>query len=349
MASFRKRDGKWQARVKRHGFEPLARTFINKTDAEKWARSIEVQIERGTYTDPRRADRPGTTSLHDLIARYLRDVTPTKRNARSERYTLQRWQTAGFAPLPISDLTPALLAQWRDEQLDQKAAPGTVRNALASLSAVIRHAALEWGFEDLQNPVMKIKRPAPSKGRTRRLLPGELEAIRQATESPWLVPIVDLAVETAMRQGELASLKWEHVDLDGRTAYLPSTKNGDARTVPLSFGAIAVLREFRGGVIRQISGSVFPIASHAISVAFRRAVARARAAYEGECAAQGDEPNPKHLVNLRFHDLRHEAASRLFERGLDSMEVASVTGHRTLQMLKRYTHLKAKELARKLA
>jgi len=164
---------------------------------------------------------------------------------RSERYTLQRWQKAGFAPLPISDLTPALLAQWRDEQLDQKAAPGTVRNALASLSAVIRHAALEWGFEDLQNPVMKIKRPAPSKGRTRRLLPGELEAIRQATESPWLVPIVDLAVETAMRQGELASLKWEHVDLDGRTAYLPSTKSGDARTVPLSFGAIAVLQKLR--------------------------------------------------------------------------------------------------------
>jgi len=349
MASFRKREGKWQARVKRDGFQPIAKTFINKTDAEKWARGIEVEIERGTYEDPRSANRPGTSCLNDLINRYLREVTPTKRNARGERYKLLGWQRQAFAADSVTNLTPSTLAQWRDDQLNRGVAPGTIRNSLAALSAVIRHAALEWGFEDLQNPVMKIKRPAPSKGRTRRLLPGELEAIRQATESPWLVPIVDLAVETAMRQGELASLKWEHVDLDGRTAYLPSTKNGDARTVPLSFGAIAVLREFRGGVIRQISGSVFPIASHAISVAFRRAVARARAAYEGECAAQGDEPNPKHLVNLRFHDLRHEAASRLFERGLDSMEVASVTGHRTLQMLKRYTHLKAKELARKLA
>lgn len=348
MASIRKRDGKWQARVKRDGFEPLAKTFINKMDAEKWARGVEVEMERGTFKDPRSANRADTGCLHDLIERYLREVTPTKRNARSERYTLLRWQTERVATVAPLDLKPALLAQWRDDQLDLGVAPGTVRNSLAALSAVIRHATLEWGFENLQNPVMRIKRPAPAKGRTRRLQPGELEAIKEATESPWLCPILDLAIETAMRQGEIVSLKWEHIDLEACTAHLPDTKNGDARTVPLSTTAVALLRGLQSGVVRQIRGAVFPITSHAVSVAFRRAVARARAGYVRQCMDRGVEPSPQHLVELRFHDLRHEAASRLFERGLDSMEVASITGHRTLQMLKRYTHMKARDLAKKI-
>lgn len=348
MASFRKREGKWQARVKRDGFQPIAKTFINKTDAEKWARGIEVEIERGTYEDPRSANRPGTSCLNDLINRYLREVTPTKRNARGERYKLLGWQRQAFAADSVTNLTPSTLAQWRDDQLNRGVAPGTIRNSLAALSAVIRHATLEWGFENLQNPVMRIKRPAPAKGRNRRLKHGEIEAIKAATESPWLCPILDLAIETAMRQGEIVSLKWERVDLEARTAHLPDTKNGDARTVPLSTSAVALIRGLQSGVVRQISGAIFPITSHAVSVAFRRAVARARAGYVQQCMDRGIEPSPQHLAELRFHDLRHEAASRLFERGLDSMEVASITGHRTLQMLKRYTHLKARDLAKKI-
>jgi integrase len=112
-----------------------------------------------------------------------------------------------------------------------------------------------------------------------------------------------------------------------QTAFLPETKNGESRGVPLSLAAIQVLK----ALPRSVSGAVFPgVTSEAIKRAFIRACRRAE------------------IENFRFHDLRHEATSRLFEKNLDMMEVASITGHKTLQMLKRYTHLRAEDLARKL-
>ncbi len=135
-----------------------------------------------------------------------------------------------------------------------------------------------------------------------------------------------MAVSTAMRQGELLFLAWDRIDLKRRTAYLPDTKNGEARTVPLSSRATTLLEKLP----RSIDGRVFPLTATGVAQAWKRAVKRAG------------------LQDLRFHDLRHEAASRLFERGLDSMEVATVTGHKGLRMLKRYMHLRAQDLARKL-
>jgi integrase len=151
--------------------------------------------------------------------------------------------------------------------------------------------------------------------------------------NPWLPPIVQLALETAMRQGELIRLHWEHIDLNRRTAHLPDTKNGEARTVPLSTNAIRVLR----ALPRSPHGQVFPgITTEAIKRAYIRAVRRTG------------------IEDLRFHDLRHEATTRLFENGLNIMEVATITGQkdlrmlRMLRMLRRYTHLKAEDLAMKL-
>ena len=130
-----------------------------------------------------------------------------------------------------------------------------------------------------------------------------------------------------MRQGELIRLRWEHIDLNRRTAHLPDTKNGESRTVPLSTTAIRVLHALH----RSLHGKVFPgVTTEAIKHAYIRAVRRAG------------------IENLRFHDLRHEATTRLFEKGLNIMEVASITGHKDLRMLRRYTHLKAEDLARKL-
>jgi integrase len=141
------------------------------------------------------------------------------------------------------------------------------------------------------------------------------------------LPIVQLALETAMRQGELIRLHWEHIDLNRRTAHLPDTKNGEARTVPLSTTAVRVLRTLPRG----LHGPVFlGLTTEAVKRAYIRAVRRAG------------------IENLRFHDLRHEATTRLFEKGLNIMEVASITGHKDLRMLRRYTHLKAEDLARKL-
>ena len=142
----------------------------------------------------------------------------------------------------------------------------------------------------------------------------------------WLAPLVEFALETAMRQSELLKLQWRDIDLRSRTAYLGDTKNSESRTVPLSSRAVTLLAQLP----RSIDRRVFPLTKRAVHQAFHRACIRAK------------------LIDLRFHDLRHEAVSRLFELGLNPMEVATISGHKTLQMLKRYTHLNAEELARKL-
>jgi len=147
-----------------------------------------------------------------------------------------------------------------------------------------------------------------------------------------------------MRQGELLSLMWGNVDLETATAHLPMTKNGEARTVPLSARAVAILRELP----RSIDGSVFPTTQNALKIAWQRALIRARKDYEKDCKTTGKELDPSFLRDLRFHDLRHEATSRIAEKLSNILELASVTGHKDLQMLKRYYHPRAKDLAKKL-
>jgi integrase len=138
---------------------------------------------------------------------------------------------------------------------------------------------------------------------------------------------VALAIETGMRRGELLALQWSNVDLERRIAFLPITKNGESRGVPLSTRAVATLR----GLPASSNGRVFgELTTDALKQSFKRAARRAG------------------ISGLRFHDLRHEATSRFFEKGLNVMEVASVTGHKTLQMLKRYTHLSVTDLATRL-
>jgi integrase len=192
-----------------------------------------------------------------------------------------------------------------------------------------------------------------------------------------LPQIITLAIETSMRLGELIGLEWSRVDLKRRTAHLVDTKNGESRTVALSSAAIEAFKTLP----RRIDGRVFPWKTvSGFEAIWQRCVRRARRDHvhrlllamlqAASLDAQAElralvykkrEPNPRTvnlltkleredtmLVNLRFHDLRHEAASRLFEKGLGIMEVASMTGHKSLAMLKRYTHIEAEKLARKL-
>ncbi len=143
-----------------------------------------------------------------------------------------------------------------------------------------------------------------------------------------------------MRRGELASMRWEHLDRKSRVLLLPETKAGEPRRVPLSSKALAVLNN----QIHRIDGYVWGIRPDSITQAFERAMKSARVNYEAECNATGTEPDARMCQRLRFHDLHHEATSRLFEKGLNPMEVAAITGHKTLQMLKRHTHLRAEDL-----
>ena len=179
------------------------------------------------------------------------------------------------------------------------------------------------------------QRPGPSSPS------GELDRIVSASESPVLSDIIRFALETGMRRSELAGMTRTLVDLKKRTVTLPETKNGEKRIVPLSMEALRILSTLS----RRIDGKVWGMEPDSITQAFIRALTRARATYEKECEEKGEKPNSSFLADLTFHDLRHEATSRFFEKGLNPMQVAAITGHKTLQMLKRYTHLKAEDLA----
>jgi integrase len=325
MASIRKHKGKWQARIKR-GAIVTEKSFINKRDAERWARQIEAEIERGEYVPPK-SSRPEKVeaTLHDLLDRYDLEVAPTHRSGTSHFNIRVLKRT--MADTTISKFDAQAVAHWRDERL-KSVKPPTVARQLNTLSAILNHARKEWCCA-IANPIPDIKRPAQSQARTRRLEEGEEDRIIEALE-PHYARVVRFALATAMRRGEVFSLTWRRIDMTARVALLPMTKNGTARRVPLSSVALKVLEENRQAPVQSISGVVFDIHPVAMDKAWRRA-----------CRTAG-------IADLHFHDLRHEATSRLFERGLNVMEVASISGHKTLSMLARYTHLKAEDLAKKL-
>ena len=166
----------------------------------------------------------------------------------------------------------------------------------------------------------------------------------RAARNPWLSPLVALALETGMRRSELLGLRWEHTDLRKKTVRLLDSKNGEDRGVPLSSRALTVLRTLP----RSTDGRVVTTTAEAVKQAWERAVDRARATYATDCAQNRAKTDKRLFDDLHFHDLRHEATSRFFERRLNPMQVAAITGHKTLQMLKRYTHLQAEDLARLL-
>jgi len=175
-----------------------------------------------------------------------------------------------------------------------------------------------------------IRRPAPPRGRDRRLEAGEEQRLLDAADngrSEYMLPLIILAIETAMRQGEMLSLTWSDIDLDKRIAHLDMTKNGESRDVPLSTRALEALQTLKG---MQIDARVIPSTRSAVQQAW------------------GHLRRRTGIPDLRFHDLRHEGVSRLLERGLNVIETATISGHKELRMLQRYSHLRAVDLVDRL-
>jgi integrase len=333
MPTVRKRgDLQWQAIVKRQGIGFASKTFTTKKDAEKWAKITEAEMLRGAYISRRDAEK---ITLSECIERYKKDVLPGLKGVGHE-YILARLEEA-FGKLALAHITSAKVAAHRDARLRAGRSPSTVKKELAKLSVIFKLAAQEWGVGGLENPVLSVARPKEKNSRTRRLEPGELERLLKVAPTP-VGLLIRLALETAARLGELLALEWRDIDTARRVAVLRGvggrgTKNGDeSRAVPLSSAALAVLQELRALPL-GIDGRVFYW--WAGSDSFNKPWARLCKKAE--------------IEDLRFHDLRHEATSRLFEKGVfEGVEVAAITGHKTLQMLKRYTHLRAADLARKL-
>jgi integrase len=169
-----------------------------------------------------------------------------------------------------------------------------------------------------ENPIRKLKLKAPDRRRERRLNEGDLTRLLEAgkaTKNPFILPIIEFAIETGMRRGEILAMRWDHIQEAHRALLVPLSKNGQPRVLPLSLAALRLLER-----VRRTSERVFPISSNAFRLAWERLRRRAG------------------LRDLNFHDLRHEAISRFFEKGLSVPEAALVSGHNDMRMLFRYTH-----------
>ena len=326
MATIEKRGQFWRVKVRRAGLPAQTKTFNNRTHAQQWARSVESDLDKGIVVDRRTAQR---LSLAEVLERYRREVTPTKRGSADENLRLKAMAQRPFARIKMSALTSSQLAAYRDERL-KVVSGATVNREFSVLSHAIDTARREWDVYLPTNPCTLVRRPPQGRPRDRRLQGDEekrLLAACRGARNKWLSHFVALAIETGMRRGELLGLLWDNVDLERRTAFLPVTKNGDSRGVPLSSRAVEVLRALPSSTNGRVFGE---LTREALKQSFNRAARRAG------------------ITGLRVHDLRHEATSRFFEKGLNVMEVASVTGHKTLQMLKRYTHLSVTDLATRL-
>ena len=330
MATFVQRPGPggkrvWQALVRRRGYPQQTRTFDTKAKAEDWASVLESEMARGVFVS--RAEAENTT-LREALDRYQREIVPGKKNADREGRRVKGLQARTLARRSMASIQGKDIAAFMQQRQAEGAGPNTVRLDLALLSHLFNVARAEWGMASLANPVEMVRKPKLPGGRTRRLVDDELPRLLAAAHvyGGEIGPLITWAIETAMRRGEIAAMRWDHLDRKARVLLIPETKNGTPRRVPPSTAALGVL----DGLPRRIDGRVWGMRPDSISQAFERV-----------CKAAGIE-------GLTFHDLRHEATSRLFEKGLNPMEVAAITGHKTLQMLKRYTHLRAEDLVGRL-
>ena len=322
MGSIRKRNGKYQAQVRREGVKPVSKTFLTKKDAEIWVRGIEARIDVGEVN----VAMPKLLTLRDLLVRYADEITPQKKGKPQELRRISRLLKDRISDTKLSKLSSARIAEFRDRRMKDG-----VRAAQIDL-ILIRHAIkiarIEWGIELSTNPVEGVKIPNGVVRRTRRLVSGEYEALSRAAArctNPYIWPCVEIAIETGMRRSEILSLQWDNVDLDTRIAILPNTKNGSRREVPLTTKAVEIL----AGLERQHE-SVFPISDYSIRNGWDRLVKRAN------------------IADLRFHDMRHEAVSRFFEMGLSVPEVAAISGHRDYRTLASYNHVDTFRMVQKL-
>ena len=326
MATITKRGRRWLVQVRRKGIPAVSRTFDTMADAKAWAALEEAQIEKGLPPSPRRL--LAQTTYGEVIRRYRDQITPHKKSADTDAQRLRQLENSCLAAMSLIDLTAIRLASYRDERL-RSVKPATVRRELALISHSLEVAKKEWGFALPVNPVREIRLPTVRNARDRRLMTGEWQALLRAASgcrNLRIVPFIRLAVETGMRRSELVNLQWGDVNLSAATIFIRDSKSGYPRVIPVTDTAASILAS-----LGHREGSVFSLTTNAFKLSWNRIIKKAG------------------LVDLHFHDLRHEAISRFAEMGLSTVELAAISGHRDLRMLTRYTHIQPSALAKKLA
>lgn len=317
-------------------------TFSTRESAEQWIDGlVKAKHEgQGKAADEVQLRR---TTLGEALRRYVDEVTPDKKSVDEETRNIEAFleREQALCAKKLYDVGTAdlkALIKRRMKPVDPDVRPitgSTMNRQLAFISHLFTIARVEWDYEGLINPVVKGLRRKENASRERRLEDGEEEKLLHAARvyvqecSPEIpiVEVIKFALGTAMRLSEIGRCHWKNVNLAEATILIPDTKNGSPRTVPLWPSIVRLL----SSMPRRADGLVFG-PKDSIRQMWNRVLARTD------------------IDDLRYHDLRHEATSRLFESSdLSDMEIAAITGHKSLVMLKRYAHLRANKLAKKLA
>jgi integrase len=331
------RDNTWRARVRKNGYAQQSKTFETKGAAEKWARALEAEMDKGGQVQ-NNSEAKGLT-VRSLFERYLNEQTPLKETSKGERNTIKRLlRTAEFMPRQLNQLKPDDIRAWRDQRLVEVQASSVARE-FTTISSVITFAIKEWGAPLQVNPARMVSRPKGADvERDKRWTDADINKVLKAVG--WKEDVVPkeprdyvgwavlVAVETAMRAGEISLLTVADFNPKEKYVFLKTTKNGDSRYVPLSKKAIKYFEHLTKG--KKPEENIFPPVG-TLGVYFREA--RNAAGLAGE---------------LVFHDLRHEAATRLSNKLTNVLELSAVTGHRSLKSLKRYYNPTPAEIAGKL-
>ena len=333
MANIEKRETsngiRYRVKVRLKGYPVQTATFERLTDAKKWAASTESAIREGRHFKTSEAKKH---TLGELTDRYIEFVLPTKPKSQNKQTMQLNWWKSQLGDYALADVTPALIAEQRDKLLNTPTArgeshsPATVVRYMAALSHAFTTAVKEWGWLE-DNPMRKVRKPTEPRGRVRFLSDEERARLLDAcknSSNPLLYPVVVVALSTGMRQGEIMNLCWKDVNLKQGYAILHETKNGEIRRVALAGYALENLKKLKK-IQRIDTDFIFPHPRHKKPVDLRKPWLKALEQAE--------------IEDFRFHDLRHSAASYLAMNGASIAEIAEVLGHKTLQMVKRYSHL----------
>ena len=314
MATIRQRNKKWQVQVRRLHYGSLSQTFTHKKDALQWAREKEVELQQRSL----KLQSGKFPLLKNLIEKYIKTISINKKGYNFEKYCFNNILRSKVSDLPINFITTQHLSKYRDERLKTVKYSTFVRelNLIRHLFTV---AITEWGFT-INNPCKMIIKQNGVYKRERRLTNAEYNFLVKGNYPQLeLRKVIELAIETALRRGEILNIKTEHIK--GQTLLIPKTKNNHPRTIPLTKRALCILEN---------SKLPFPMSANAVRLAWERLKKKGN------------------IKDLHFHDLRHEAISKFFERGLSIPEVALISGHKDVRMLFRYTHLRPEDILKKL-
>ncbi len=331
----RKKKSGWSfiATIRIKEYPSVSRTFDTKGEASAWAAKTEESIKARKYKDPRLAM---SISFGQAVEKYLDTISCNKAitTHMREKASAARLKEQIGTETAFGSISSATVAQYRDIRMKEVSAY-SVRQELALLSHLFTKAKKEWGIP-VENPVSGIERPAPPRGRTRFLTNKEssklLEACRKARNIKFYYYILTL-LHTGMRASEAAGLYWSQIDFAKRVIYLPDTKNKDPRWVPLTKELVEELSTLRKLTEGRDENMVFMNERQLKSDRVKaRPGIKFREAFDAAKKRAG-------MPDIHMHDLRHTAASHLIMAGVDIRTLADILGHRTLQMVQRYTHL----------